>query len=161
MAKRRTPRQRKRTRTSAAPRYRAGLIALVPVGMLILFIAGLSFMRQASAPPADDRGLRITATGRSDASQVLDPGRFSNSRVRQAYTIAQEIPQTLNQLLCWCGCTADGTHRSALECFESTHAADCSICLANAEIAWEMRQRGITEAGAVQQELDRRFGRVL
>ena len=161
MARRRAPRQRKRTRTSAAPRYKAALIALVPLAMLILLIAGLSFLRGASAPPPDDRGLRITATGRSDASQVLDPARFSTRRVRHAYVIAQEIPRTLNQLLCWCGCTANGTHRSALECFESTHAADCSICLANAEIAWDMRQRGITDAGAVQQELDRRFGRLL
>ena len=134
---------------------------MVPLVMLVVFIVGLSVMRQASAPAADEQGLRISPTGRSDASQVLDPARFSTPRVRQAYTIAHEIPKTLNALLCWCGCVADGTHRSALECFESVHATDCSICLGNAEVAWEMHQQGIKRAGPVQQELDRRFGRML
>lgn len=139
----------------------APLIVALPFVMLVLMAAGLSMMRDAAAPPADASGLRVVASGRSDASRVLAPERFRTAGVRDAYEIAHRIPETLNQLFCWCGCVSNGSHRSALECFESAHAAECTICIANARIAWDMRQQGITDPGAVQRELDRRFGGLL
>lgn len=108
-------------------------------------------------------GLRIVPSGRSDASAVLDPARFDEPRIRAAYAVAQRIPETLNQLYCWCGCVGNptmGNHRSALECFESDHAANCDVCLANAEIAWEMTEQGVTDAGKIQAAIDTRFARL-
>lgn len=107
-------------------------------------------------------GLRIVPNGRSDASAVLDSARFDDARVREAYAIAQRVPATLNQLYCWCGCVGNpmmGNHRSALECFESTHAANCDVCLVNAEVAWELAQQGITDAARIQATIDERYGR--
>lgn len=158
MSRRRIPRHRQHAPTVGKPRYKAALVVTVPFLVIAVFIVGLGLMRRAAAPEPDDRGLRIHPAELADASRVLDPARFQNTIVREAYAIAQRIPGTLDQLFCWCGCVSKGTHRSALECFESTHAAECTICIANARVAWEMGERGIVDAGQVQGELDRRYG---
>ncbi|MGH7458158.1 MAG: PCYCGC motif-containing (lipo)protein [Longimicrobiaceae bacterium] len=124
------------------------------LGALMVFIINI----RASGGELNAQGLRVSGEGRSDASHVMPPEFFEQPRVREAYAIAQEIPATLNQLYCWCGCVPR-IHRSALECFESQHAANCDICLANAEVAWEMTQEGVTDPAAIQKKLDERFGR--
>ena len=107
-----------------------------------------------------ESGLRIIPRGRSDASAVVAPELFDQPRVRAGYAIARQIPETLNQLYCWCGCIENMGHRSALECFESNHAAFCDVCVANAEIADEMLGKGITDAGEIQKVIDSRMARL-
>ena len=99
-------------------------------------------------------GLRIVVSGRSDASHVLDPNRFSQPDVRHGYWIATQIPALLNQLYCWCGCENHGQHRSNLQCFEDTMATDCRVCLGTAEIAYKLSQQGVTDAAKVQAAVD-------
>jgi hypothetical protein len=103
-------------------------------------------------------GLRLVATGRADASQVLDPERFAQPDVKRGYWIATQIPSLLNQLYCWCGCEDRGEHRSSLQCFEDTMATDCPVCLGTAEIAYEMSQNGIDDPAAIQAAVDRVWG---
>lgn len=107
-----------------------------------------------------ENGLRIIPRGRSDASAVVPPESFDHPRVKEAYAIAQRIPDSLNQLYCWCGCIENMGHRSGLECFESNHAAFCDVCLANAEIADEMLGSGVTDAGEIQKAIDARMARL-
>lgn len=137
-----------------------------PIAVAVLLAAGLVFIGRTGTRAGDNelnaQGLRVSGGGRSDASAVLDPAQFDQPRVREAYAIAQRIPATINQLYCWCGCIENpmmGNHRSALECFESAHAASCDVCLANAEIAWDMTRRGITDAAAIQRAIDERYER--
>lgn len=131
---------------------------------IVLGVGGLAVVQAQLATPRvgelNAQGLRLTPSGRSDASHVMEPLFFPEGRVREAYAIAQKIPETLNQLYCWCGCTQRGLHRSALECFESMHAAACDVCLANAEVAREMTQKGVTDAAEIQAVLDAQYGRV-
>ena len=102
-------------------------------------------------------GLRIVVSGREDASQVLDPQRFSRSDVRHGYWIATQIPALLNKLYCWCGCENRGIHRSNLQCFEDEMALDCPVCLGTAEMAYQMSQKGITDAATIQAAVDARW----
>lgn len=102
-------------------------------------------------------GLRIIPTGRSDASRVLDPAQFSDPEVHRAYAIAQEIPEVLNQLYCWCGCENRGIHRSNLGCFEDEMSVNCAVCRGTAEIAYALTQRGVTDAGRIQAAVDERW----
>lgn len=115
----------------------------------------------AGAPGGDlnAQGLRVSGEGRSDASAVAAPEQFEHPRVKAGYAVAQKIPETLNQLYCWCGCIERMGHRSALECFESDHAKNCDVCLGTAEIAWEMTQKGITDPAEIQKAVDVRYGR--
>ena len=135
-------------------------LALVALGITLMF-AGMTTMvtiygGRHVARPVNAHGLRVTGRGRSDATHVLQAAMFSDLRVQRAYRIAALIPATLNRLYCWCGCIERGM-RSNLECFESEHAAMCDICLAGAETAWDMHQKGITDPAKIQQVLDAHF----
>ena len=155
--------KRKRSDPKGGGSGRAGrqlLVYFLALGLLAVGFQALytSRGRLAGARPLDARGLRVSGEGRSDATHVLPAAHFSNPRVRNAYDLAAQVPETLNQLYCWCGCIERGM-RSNLECFETTHASVCDVCLAGAEVAWELRQRGVTDPAKVQQVLDARFGR--
>lgn len=152
---------------AGSSRYRAaGRRVGLYVAGLALFAVGLIVLQSRrdtprvgqplNVPGLNASGLRVSGAGRSDATHVRPAARFSDPRVKRAYQIAAEIPEVLNKLYCWCGCIERGM-RSNLECFESEHAVGCDVCLTGAEIAWEMRQRGITDPAKTQQELDARF----
>lgn len=98
-------------------------------------------------------GLRIIPRGSSDASAVLDPDQF-RGQTRQAYRIATEIPEILNQLYCWCGCENRGVHRSNLGCFEDSMGVNCDVCKGTALIAYDLVQKGVTDAGEIQAAVD-------
>lgn len=134
---------------------------ILVLGAVVALVGFLMYQDHIAWQPGElnAQGLRVSGEGRTDASHVLAPEHFPEGRVRDAYTIAQQIPTTLNQLSCWCGCVARGLHRSALECFESRHAANCDVCLGNAEVAWEMIQEGATDPAEIQKTLDARYGR--
>lgn len=102
-------------------------------------------------------GLRIIPSGRSDAAVVLEPARFTDVETRHAYWVATQIPAVLNQLYCWCGCENRGVHRSNLQCFEDEMGVSCDVCQGTAEIAYEMVQRGITNAGKIQAAVDAKW----
>jgi len=101
----------------------------------------------------------VAATGRSDASFVLDPARFNDSRQQQAYTAAREIPAVLNQLYCWCGCKENPAthHRALLECFESEHGSRCDICMGEATLARALVGEGVTDIRKIQDQIDIAF----
>ncbi|USU14659.1 PCYCGC domain-containing protein [Paraburkholderia fungorum] len=102
-------------------------------------------------------GLRIIPGGRSDASHVLNPNQFADKDVRHAYWVATQIPASLNKLYCWCGCENRGVHRSNLQCFEDQMAVTCAVCRGTAEIAYQMKQAGVQDAGRVQAAVDAKW----
>jgi hypothetical protein len=102
-------------------------------------------------------GLRIIPSGRSDASHVLNPNEFADKDVRHAYWVATQIPAVLNKLYCWCGCENRGVHRSNLQCFEDQMAVTCAVCQETAEIAYQMTQAGVQDAGKIQAAVDAKW----
>ena len=102
-------------------------------------------------------GLRIVPSGRTDNSKVMDPRQFIRPDVQRAYAIAYKIPEVLNKLYCWCGCPKRGIHRSNLACFEDDMGVTCDVCRGTAEIAYEMTQNGVTDAGKIQAAVDKEW----
>ncbi|MFZ5506625.1 MAG: PCYCGC motif-containing (lipo)protein [Pseudomonadota bacterium] len=150
----------------------AGLLVMIGVVLLVVWLRPVQPASQSAEDtpraqaPADPKwtvgmlrpdGLRIVVTGREDNSQVLDPQRFSRPEVRRGYWIATQIPALLNKLYCWCGCENRGIHRSNLQCFEDEMAMDCPVCLGTAEMAYQMSQKGITDAATIQAAVDVRW----
>lgn len=126
---------------------------------VLAVILGLSIILVNMHAPGGElypHGYWVGATGREDASQVVPAERFTGPRVRVAYSIARRIPVVLNHVYCWCGCMEQGM-RSALECFESDHAAECEVCLRTAELAWQMVQQGESNPEAIHQAIDERM----
>lgn len=74
---------------------------------------------------------------------TLDPARFQISSIREAYSLAKEIPAVLAQQPCYCYCQRQG-HRSLLDCFASLHATSCDICINEARLAGQLHRQGKT-----------------
>jgi Protein of unknown function with PCYCGC motif len=73
---------------------------------------------------------------------TLNPDQFEGD-TRQAYTVAQQHPELLAQLHCYCGCEQHDGHKSLLDCFRSTHGTSCEICIGEAVAAGKLADDGM------------------
>ncbi len=94
---------------------------------------GAATSKAAAAAPAGS----MTETG-----QVLQSKDFF--RAANAYQIAEEMPQTLDALYCYCKCKESPTlqHKTLLTCYTTDHAAKCGICMHEAEVASDLTKHG-------------------
>ena len=77
--------------------------------------------------------------GKNSLPATLDPAKFTG-RVREAYRIVQEIPETIAQLPCFCYCDHSFSHRSLHSCFEDEHGSRCAICINEALTAYHLQK---------------------
>src|SRR5262245_57206669 len=82
--------------------------------------------------------------------QTLDPKTFEkgwDAEVMQGYEIARKIPATLDRLHCFCECAESNMfqHKTLLTCFVDKHAAGCGICLSEARLAWQLKEKGVSD----------------
>jgi uncharacterized protein with PCYCGC motif len=147
------------TRTPAR-RRRLSAGALIIAGAALASLAIAVVISTNRLSPVSGKAPVIASTGRSDASAVLDPAGFADGQQQRAYMAAREIPALLNQLYCWCHCRESTIfhHRALLECFESDHASQCTICMGEATLAYDMVKRGVTDVRQIQDAIDMRFG---
>lgn len=75
--------------------------------------------------------------------KTLDPSQFKNPQIREAYSVAKDIPGVLAQQPCYCYCQTIG-HRSLLDCFRTLHATTCDICINEARLAGRLHREGKT-----------------
>ncbi len=75
--------------------------------------------------------------------QTLDPAQFQIANIREAYSVAKEIPEVLAQQPCYCYCQRMG-HRSLLDCFTSLHSTSCDICINEARLTGRLHRQGKT-----------------
>ena len=52
---------------------------------------------------------------------TLSPSRFTG-KTREAYQAAQDIPEVLQQVQCYCGCRRSDGHENNLMCYLDDHA---------------------------------------
>ncbi|MEE9615023.1 MAG: CYCXC family (seleno)protein [Thermodesulfobacteriota bacterium] len=72
---------------------------------------------------------------------TLSPDEFSGES-REAYRIAEEMPEVIDRLPCYCGCMKELEHVSLLSCFVDEHAAGCKSCKKEAIRASELYEEG-------------------
>ncbi len=91
-------------------------------------------------------------TGRAEAADTaapkasqprltLDPNQFVGP-VKEAYKFAEQHPEILAELHCYCGCDKAEGHQNLLDCYRSTHGASCEICTGEALLAKRMSEQG-------------------
>ena len=81
---------------------------------------------------------------------TLDPKTFEkgwDAEVKTGYEIARKIPATLDRLHCFCECAESPMfhHKTLLTCFVDKHAAGCGICLSEARLAWQLKEKGVSD----------------
>ena len=126
--------------------YFAGTAALA-----LTLIAATPAKKDApkKAPPA---AAANSCTSCVERAAILDPGRFSDTliyerEVKPAYEAARQYPATLDRLHCFCECKESMTHRhrTLLTCFTTDHAAGCGICIREALLAKELKDKGLSD----------------
>ena len=109
--------------------------------LLAVLVGAIAWRGLTERPGSGHPEPRAEITGQF----VVSAERYAdNTYVQETYKFARSIPNVLDGLHCYCECATNFGHRSLLTCFESDHGADCGICLQEANIAYQMTQRGAT-----------------
>ena len=122
----------------------------------LLAVPALALAVIAAAPPKKAASEKASAQNDcatcTERGVVLDPARFSDTRIydreaKPAYEIARKYPKTLDALHCFCECQESMVHRhkTLLTCFTSQHAAGCGICMREAMLAGELKDKGLPD----------------
>jgi hypothetical protein len=77
---------------------------------------------------------------------TLDPARFENPIVKNAYAESAKVKRVLYQQPCYCHCDRSQGHGSLLDCFTSTHGSMCNVCMGEALYSYEQTRKGKTPA---------------
>jgi hypothetical protein len=101
------------------------------LGAGVVLVAGglfLAWRAPAPTPPGSPGGPDRSAipvepaVARRETRPTLDPALFVG-KAALAHRVAREIPDTLDQLYCYCGCDKHLGHKSLLSCYTDGHAA--------------------------------------
>lgn len=85
------------------------------------------------------------------AATVLAADTFRDPKVQSTYRKAQEVADRLDQMYCYCHCQKSTlAHKSLLTCFQSRHAAECGICLHEADLAHADWKAGLPLAATIK-----------
>lgn len=124
------------------------LSALVTLGAA----ASAASPRQKAAKKPPAAAPKNACASCVERAPILDSKLFSDTsryepEVAPAYEIARKYPQTLDRLHCFCECQESMTHRhkSLLTCFTTDHAAGCGICIREAQLAAELKEKGLSD----------------
>lgn len=90
--------------------------------------------------------------------RTMRPEVFEGN-VRRAYQVAQEIPQTLAQLPCFCHCDRGQGHKSLHSCFIDEHGANCGICMNEAFMAYRLEKQQRLNVEQIREQIIKNFGR--
>ena len=114
-----------------------------------LAVSALALLAAAPKPKPTTQPTNSCASCK-ERRPTLDPVKFAkgfDAEVRQGYEIARKHPATLDRLHCFCECQESPMfqHRTLLTCFVDTHAASCGICLSEARLAGDLKDRGVSD----------------
>ena len=84
------------------------------------------FTQQANPVPA----FHPTAPSKAEAVQIA------------AYKAVAKAPNVMYQEPCYCYCDRGHGHTSLHSCFESTHGANCGVCMGEALYSYKMSKKG-------------------
>lgn len=98
-----------------------------------------------------------SAKSASDLPPTLQPEQFYGP-TRDAYRVVKEIPETIAQLPCYCYCDSSIGHKSLHSCFQDTHASQCTVCVNEALIAYNLQKSGMTPA-KIREQIVKQYSR--
>jgi len=95
-------------------------------GVVVALVAGLlTWNRISTRVPTHYSAAEETASSgyvRRETRTPLSPALFVG-KTATAYRVAQEIPDVLDRLYCYCECDKHMGHLTLLSCFVDSHAA--------------------------------------
>ena len=126
--------------------------------LLALFVAFASLRSTASVSHDGKRSLDAAGKHvRRETKNTLSPAQFVG-KTAFAYQLAQDLPDILDHLYCYCHCDKSIGHVSLLSCYTDTHAANCGVCQNEAIDAASMLKKGFS-LPEIKRQIDQKYGR--
>lgn len=103
------------------PTRRLTRLSVLGAVMAIAVIVALVEWRSEPPPAAGRSALGVAVTARRETRPTLDPALFVG-KAALAHQVARDMPDTLDQLYCYCECDKHLGHKSLLSCYTDGHA---------------------------------------
>ena len=151
-----------------AKRAVLAVICVLAVGGLACGSAPAAQESDTSAAPAADTAAAPAAAAQAPqaaaAPQKQFPPQDHLNKIVAAYNVANQHPELLSGLPCYCPCELYG-HSAVIDCHRSQHSAMCNICMDEAIEAGQLYQQqlasGVDDIAAVQQQVKDRYRQAL
>ena len=124
-----------------------------PACAVLLFVSVASLAAPTPTKPPARPTVQPTNSCASctERRATLDPALFAKGfepEVALGYQVARAIPATLDRIHCFCECAESPRfrHKTLLTCFTDRHAAGCGICLSEARLAAQLKERDLSDA---------------
>ena len=135
-----------------------GIAKLASAAVLFGLAMALSFVpleatshppQEQNTPPSeanDEIPAYHAQAPKGELPETMNPERFPNAVVENAYALAAKIKKTLYQQPCYCHCDRSKGHTSLLDCFASEHGSGCGTCIYEDFYSYEQVRKGKTAA---------------
>lgn len=129
--------------------------------LLILFVSVSCSgeKREAEKPAATKAATATVKDLRGGESRETLPPYYFTGATAEAYKVAQELPEVLDSLYCYCDCEKHMGHKSLLTCFVDQHGAYCDICINEALTAGQMHADG-DDIATIRKVVDDTFSKI-
>lgn len=84
------------------------------------------------------------------------PAELFSGRAADGYRVAQERPELLERLPCYCGCYLSSGHANNLDCFRDRHSETCDVCVSIALESEKLARQGYSVED-IKAIIDRKF----
>ena len=126
------------------------MIQRTSIALLLALSPGLIALSAESKKPTPQPAATNSCTTCKERRPTLDPAQFAKGAepgVKEGYEIARKYPATLDGIHCFCECAESPMfhHKTLLTCFTNTHAAGCGICLSEARLAGQLKEKGLSD----------------
>jgi hypothetical protein len=128
------------------------------VAVAVVAVIGGYFLVSGESGPnraVDASLVDVASLKGGETKPVLSPSLFVG-KTAAAYKVAQENPELLDSMYCYCYCSRNIGHKSLLSCFTDNHAANCGICQDQAFYAYSLAQKGY-DIAQIRQAEDKKF----
>lgn len=115
------------------------LLAAVPVAVACSG-TGAGSPAETSAETAAQPAAAAASATAGEAPQKNFPDLDYRQQIPYAYRVANEHPEMLAQIPCYCPCELYG-HGGVADCYRSQHAAGCATCLEEGVLAGQLLER--------------------
>jgi Protein of unknown function with PCYCGC motif len=120
------------------------------LALLSLLLLSISAAIADTPRPKPTPASTNSCTTCKERRPTLDPAKFATGyepEVKPGYEIARKYPATLDKIHCFCECAESPMfhHKTLLTCFTDLHAAGCGICLSEARLAGQLKDKGLSD----------------
>jgi len=130
-------------------RFRLARILATALALVIAAFAPVAGSPNPTPKPKPTAAAANACTSCRERRPTLPPAKFAREpEIAQVYAIALKYPATLDAIHCFCECAESPMyrHKTLLTCFTDLHAAGCGICLSEARLAAQLKERGLSDA---------------